>query len=290
MSSEHFASGGDQAYAVNAGPPTVQIDGFPFSPDSPIRRLAEPLSILIVPYIGALTVMDGRIAAAIKARSTVAEQTRGRYLNTARSATKLVFGTAEEARQTAEKLYVMHTGIKGKLDGVAYDANQAESQVWVLGSVFRGMEVANRRWAKPLTDNKREGLYADFRIFAEMFGINPAHMPANVGLFDQWWNDRVQSDDILQTQVSKEMTQTILRLQTKQIRPRILRLLHAVSVTSLEEPLQQKSGVVPTYEELRRARRFDAAAQHTYAHIPDRLRASMLPGALALRRITSRRT
>ena len=270
---------------LNEGPLHDLPTGFPFEADSPIRRLTEPASFALFPYIAGMTVMDDRIAAAVDAHSSFREKPWGRLLSTIDSAIVLVFGSDEETIETAERMYGFHKTIHGSNKGVHYNANDADAQTWVLAAVFDGSVQTRRRWApSELSVEQEAGLYENIKTFGEFFGIDPTLQPDTVDELKAYWNERIDTNDLLRTDVSRTMAQTVFRFTSPKVPRSLERIGQAISITSLDARLQEQAGLQPTSSDLRIATAIDRMMKKTYGRVPAVARERVIPTYMGTRR------
>jgi len=270
---------------LNEGPSSVLPDGFPFEPESHIRRLAEPAALGIFPYVAGMTIMDDRIAAAVDRHSSFVTQPWSRLFRTIRSAGILVFGSENETRETAERLYKFHQTINGVHEPVHYNANDADAQTWVLASLFDGLKQARRRWAPPeFTPAQEEGLYQDIRTFGQFFGIDVAIQPQNVAELNAYWEGRLSGGQLLQTAISKKMAHTVFRFAGPSVPASVGKIGQAISIASLDPRIQEQADLHPDPLDTRIARVFDASMRGTYGRIPESVRMKAIPAYLAANR------
>lgn len=274
-----------QAGTSNQGPLAELPAGFPFAPDSAMYRLAEPTVFLLYPHIAGLTVMNDRIAAAVSQHSSFTQQPWNRLFGTLESALTLVFGEQEASLAMAHKLWHFHNTIQGNHKGITYSANDGNLQTWVMGSVFKGLEEARNRWSTPLRSDERNALYQDMKIFGQVFGIPQAVLPPDVNAFDTYWNAALDGGDfLLQTDVSRTMARTVYQFRNRQVPAFVSRVSQAVSLTSLDERLQDRAGLRPTQLDGRLGRAVDLALHSTYTRLSPETKLRLLPGCLATHR------
>lgn len=282
---ENGAYGPDHIDHINAGPLHNLPEGFPFSADSHIRRLSEPASFALFPYIAGVSVMDDRVAAAVDNHSNFTTQPWGRLLRTVDSATVLVFGSDEETVATAERIYSLHKTIRGTSEGVHYNANDADAQTWVLAAVFNGMAEAKRRWTPAvLTGDEEEGLYQNIKTFGEFFGVDPSIQPSTVDELKTYWNERIDNSGLLKSDVSRRMAQTVFRFSSPKVPRSLEKLGQAISVTSLDSRLQEQADLRPSPSEQKLAAAFDRTMRSTYGRVPSAVREKVIPAYVGTRR------
>lgn len=267
----------------NQGPLLDPLEGFPFTAESPLRRHAEPASFALYPYIAGLTVMNDHIAAAVDKHSGFRERPWERLLSTADAAVTLVFGNEQESLKKSEQLWEFHKTVRGTNEAVDYSANDTDLQVWVLASIFKGLEGANDRWAKPLGSD-RDAFYQDIRIFGTVFGIPTDEMPPDAEALDTYWEEAVDGESLLRTEVSRRMARTVFRFTSSKVPAPIARLGQAVAVTSLDRRLRERAEIKLMERDVRLAAIFDTAMHRTYQRVPQSLRERAIPSYLALRR------
>ena len=258
---------------LNTGPMQNPPVGFPFTPESSIRKLTDPASYLAFPYIAGLTVMNDRVASAVDAHSEFIEEPWKRFFGTVDAAIKLVFGDEQESLQMAQGIWKMHTEIEG--------SNDMELQSWVLACVFHGLEKTQERWIRPLNQYERQGYYEDVRIFGTFFGIKPNFVPETVEEHEEYFEDTIHSDFILSTDKSIEMAHKVFRFESPKMPKAIGRIGQAVTVGFLEEELQERSGIHLNTTDERINNVFDPIMRNTYGQLPMSIRNQGIPAYLA---------
>lgn len=269
---------------ANAGPIAHLPEGFPFDVNSPLRRYTEPAAALLFPYIAGLTIMNDEVAAAVKMHSGFRERPWARLLGTANAALTLVMGNQEESIAKAHELWKFHQTVRGSTESVPYSANDATLQTWVLACVFKGIEESSRRWATPLQPDQRSGVYEDIKTFGQVFGIQPELLPPDVAALDHYWEDKLNGDDLLQTEVSRRMAKIVFRFESPQVPKPLGRLGQAMLIGSLDQRLQDKADIHPTPLDHRLSNTVDGIMQYTYARLPRNVRVQAVPAVLGLRR------
>jgi uncharacterized protein (DUF2236 family) len=118
------------------------------------------------------------VAAAIAEHSRSLSDPVGRFHRTFRVVFTLVFGTAEEARAAARRLFCRHAAIVGALPaGGDYRANEVAALRWVHATLIDTALVSYELVLPPLAAAERERYWAESRAFAALFGIPLAALP-----------------------------------------------------------------------------------------------------------------
>lgn len=278
------------SHIKNAGPPENLPVGMPFDADSAIRQNSEPAMAILYPYIAGLTVMNDQIAAAVSEKSEFQTKPWSRLIGTINAAISLVYGNEEEVKDTAQGIHGMHRKkVVGEHNGIAYEANDASLQKWVLACVFKGTEEAARRWGTPLTDEQKTAVYENFLTFSEAFGIPADVMPTEVDGLNAYWEDALNDTGqgkglLLQHGISREMAQKIFRFESNKVPKLISRIGQAVIVMSLDERLLKRADIDVDATDRRLSAFTDFILRNTYSQIPKEWRMKALPAYLAVRR------
>lgn len=270
---------------INPGPARHASPDFPFTRESAIRRFAEPAAFAFFPYVAGLTVMDDHIAAAVSRHSNFQSHVWSRLLGTIHASIVLIFGNEQEAYDMARHIHALHGTVKGSKENVSYHANDARAQTWVLAAVFSGAVEAKRRWNPPaFTLREEESLYQDFKVFGAFFGIHPDLLPANLEEFKQYWESRLNGNQLLRTGASREMARAVLRFKTPKILSPLGKVSQSISIISLDPRLQERSGLWPTASDKRISAGIDYMMRNTYGHLPDVFRTQAVPAYMAIQR------
>jgi uncharacterized protein (DUF2236 family) len=127
------------------------------------------------------------VAAAIADHSHSLADPIGRFHRTFGVVFSMVFGTTEEALAAARRLHRRHASITGRLGetvgafaaGSAYRANDVAALRWVFATLIDSALAAFELVLPPLPARQRETYYRDARLFAALFGIPQAALPAD---------------------------------------------------------------------------------------------------------------
>lgn len=268
----------------------VPPKGFPFTANDAIRQ-AEPADFLLYPLIAGMATMDNQIAAAVERHSKFQERPIGRLFGTAHAAIQLVYGNQQTSLDKAEKLWIFHNKVQGRHEGISYGANFVDLQVWVLAAVFKGFEESEQRWSKPLSTETKEELYGNFQTFGQVFGLPEHSMPANVSELNSYWQDSIDGDKLLTSNVSRRVARTVIgaELHAKNrfknsVVARGSKIFAAISKTSLESispDLLERTGLSISEDERLIGQRVDTGIRNVNKVIRAPARRQILPAYLA---------
>lgn len=178
-----------------------------FGPDSMLWRVDREAAV----FLGAgralvLQLAHPFVAAAIAERSPVLDDPIGRFHRTFRTVFTLVFGALDDAIFAARRLHRLHAGIAGP----AYRANDPAALLWVHATLAESALVAHDLVLPPLSSEERESYYAETRLFAGLFGIPGAAVPANWSAFAAYMETIEQSGELAVGREARHLAQSIL--------------------------------------------------------------------------------
>lgn len=136
----------------------------------------------------------------------------GRLQRTGETMHTIVFGPESEARAKTDVVRRMHARAHGELPvaagrfpaGTPYAADDPELLLWILAAMVDSIMVAHDRYVRPLTPDEREGLWQDYRVVGELFGLPREETPADVAAFDRYMATMYVSDDLAVTADANE--------------------------------------------------------------------------------------
>ena len=131
------------------------------------------------------------VAAAIVQHSRTLADPIGRFHRTFAVVFTMVFGTIDQAMSAARGLHRRHAAIHGRLPitigpfrvGSPYRANDLAALRWVYATLIETALMAHDFVLPPLTGEERARYYAESHLFAALFGIPRATLPADWGAF-----------------------------------------------------------------------------------------------------------
>src|SRR6478736_3620920 len=186
LSEDHFESSLDAVREAAAG----SIEGI-FGPDSLTWRVDREAAI----FLGAgrallLQLAHPWVAAAISEHSRTFADPVGRFHRTFNITFTMVFGTLDQALAASRRLHRRHAAVSGILPqaagrfeaGSAYSANEASALRWVHATLVETALQTHDLVLPALTNSEREQYWAEAKLYAALFGIRPAGLPANSDL------------------------------------------------------------------------------------------------------------
>ena len=159
-----------------------------FGPDSLTWRIdREALTFLGAGRALLLQLAHPWVAAAIVQHSRTLGDPIGRFHRTFAVVFTMVFGTLDQALSAARGLHRRHATIHGRLPitvgpfraGSPYQANDLPALRWVYATLIETAVMAHDFVLPPLTGEERARYYAESHLFAALFGIPRATLPAD---------------------------------------------------------------------------------------------------------------
>jgi uncharacterized protein (DUF2236 family) len=158
------------------------------------------------------------VAAALDQHSSLLAKPIARFHNTFRVVFTMIFGTAEQAFDSARSLYKMHTRITGEIpEAVAgyekssrYEALHIPALKWVYATLIESAVIAYECVLPPLTDEEQAQYYAESKILAGLFGLPPSALPANWSGFKSYVTEMFESDALGVSERTRHMAQSIM--------------------------------------------------------------------------------
>ena len=180
---DDFENSLDSVRAAAAGP----VEGI-FGPESLTWRVDREAAI----FLGAgrallLQLAHPWVAAAISDHSRTFADPVGRFHRTFNITFTMVFGTLDQALAASRRLHRRHAAVTGILPqaagryeaGSAYSANEVSALRWVHATLVETALQTHDLVLPALTNSEREQYWAEAKLYAALFGVRPADLPAD---------------------------------------------------------------------------------------------------------------
>lgn len=130
-----------------------------------------------------------------------------RLARTAKIHEIVLLGTCEEADEALESVRRLHDRVSGTLGqpagvhpaGTPYSALDQELMLWTLAVIADSARAIYETFVRELTEAEREGLWQDYILFGELFGMSREAMPASYAEFTAWLGSRFEAPDLQPT-------------------------------------------------------------------------------------------
>jgi uncharacterized protein (DUF2236 family) len=184
--------------------PGAAGDGF-FGPGSVTWRVNRESAV----FLGAgraalLQLAHPWVAAALAQHSNLLHDAIGRFHSTFRVIYTMLFGTRGQALEASNRLYQLHTGIRGELPhtvgeslrGEHYEANEVAALRWVYATLVESAMLAYEFVLPPLSLSDREQYYAESGRMAALFGIPDESLPRSWAAFTSYTTEMFASQQL----------------------------------------------------------------------------------------------
>ena len=210
---DDFENSLDAVREAAAGP----IEGI-FGPDSLTWRVDREAAI----FLGAgrallLQLAHPWVAAAISEHSRTFADPVGRFHRTFNITFTMVFGTLDQALAASRRLHRRHAAVTGILPqaagrfeaGSAYSANEVSALRWVHATLVETALQTHDLVLPVLTNSEREQYWAEAKLYAALFGIRPADLPADWTSFAAYTEAMAQSDSLAVSPAARDIAEQI---------------------------------------------------------------------------------
>lgn len=170
----------------------------------------------------------------------------GRGYRTFAAMAMIYFGTKKQAEATAQRLWRIHSGVKGYYpipnppSQIPYSANDPDLLLWVLATLTDiTLQVYQRIPFGNLPSGWQERFYEESKITARLFGIPDEVYPSDLQAFQVYFEKMLTSDLLGSTPTCRDVAQAIVR------HPRAPKKLFALLAAGwLPAALCQRLGIV----------------------------------------------
>lgn len=202
-----------------------------------------------------------------------------RLVATAKMFESIFFGDREEADKVLAAVHGMHSRVHGELPedagsykaGTPYSAFDPEAMLWTVAVMADSARVFYELFVRRLSDSERDGLWADYVRFAELFGMPAAVAPGSFREFQAWYDSKIASPRAHLTEEAA-ITGHALLLQIPVPRSRALanRAHNAIQIVMLPPRVRELYGIECTPATRRAVRVLVAARRFARPLTPER--------------------
>lgn len=192
------------------------VYGF-FGPQSQSWRINREAALLLGGMRALLMqVAHPKVAQGVADHSAYQRDPLGRGIRTFQAVHAMVFGTREEAIRAAAAVHAIHCRVQGRLThpplGMepAYHANDPSLLMWVYATLMDSAGVTYELFFTRLTDEEREGLYQEGKVFAQLVGVPVSCIPSTWHAFQDWMAETLSGPTITVTPVARDVARSLL--------------------------------------------------------------------------------
>lgn len=178
----------------------------------------------------------------------------------------IVFGTEEQARQTAAAVAAVHD----RVTGPGYYANDPELLLWVHATLVDTALRVHARFLGPLSPSDAEQYYAESMVVGEMLGIPLDVQPPDLAAFREYVRSMVSTLEV--SDEARRLARDVLHPKLLWVAEPLFTLARQLTVGLLPRPLREGYGL--TWDAPRKAALLaaGAAARQVLPRVPAPLR------------------
>jgi len=144
------------------------------------------------------------VAYAVDQHSLTRHDPVGRFVRTFEHVFAMTFGELDHALASARRVHALHRRIRGRVPervgafarGDRYEANDPAALLWVFATLTDTARRVYELAVEPLRPLEREAYYAESKLFASLFGIDDAVLPATWSDFTRYYRETIASPAI----------------------------------------------------------------------------------------------
>jgi uncharacterized protein (DUF2236 family) len=181
-----------------------------------------------------------------KTRTDVA----GRFQRTFANVFAMTFGDLRSAFRSARRVHNVHTRIKGVIEedvgafvrGTPYQANESGALLWVHATLIDTVVQVYELLVRRLDEAEKDVYYQQTKMFARLFGIPEAEIPANWPAFRAYMDGMFESDEITVGTPAREMSEFLFEPARPSMAP-VMRWVHLVTAGLLPPRIRDQFGM-----------------------------------------------
>ena len=227
-------------------------DDYVFGPCSELWRVNRyATGLLFGPAAVLLQIAHPRVAQGVADHSEFEQDALGRLRRTLTTVNRIAFGTHEEAERMRARLETLRGRVKGTTEPGCpgpsrYSAFEPDLMMWVLATLidasFRGYEFI---WG-PLSRERRERFYRDFRKFGTYFGLDESEGPASYDAFSEYYDAMLENEILASHPICARVAASVVR-PPHPLRDRLLgRVVDFLPIETIPESIRLRLGLRST--------------------------------------------
>lgn len=191
-----------------------------------------------------LQVAHPLVAAGVAQHSNYAEDPWGRLYRTLDLVTRIVFGTRAEAQEASDRIWRVHTRVKGVSDeGVPYEANDPELLMWVHATLVDTSVLVYTKYIGSLSADEREAYYREQILLGEMFGVPRDRQPPTYREFNEYFDEMVHGGTLRVTPALRDVASATLHPHLPFVARPAVEALNFFTAAHLPEWLRDELGM-----------------------------------------------
>ncbi|NUU25432.1 MAG: DUF2236 domain-containing protein [Streptomycetaceae bacterium] len=244
------------------------------------RRFGDIRGLGLTAHVLAMQVAHPVVGAGVVDHSDYQHDPYGRFNRTYRSITTVVYGGAKRSAAEAERLRVLHRGIRGTDEfGRKYHALDPGAYAWVHLTLIKAVADAHAMFGRPMTRPQLHAYYADSLCLGRLLGVRARDMPPTWPEFLAYYDDMVDNTlentralreflDSLQHPAKPHALRRLPDERWRRLTGHSARMTYLTTVATLPKPLRDRCGLVVTREEADEVERFARRVRTATSLVP----------------------
>ena len=255
----------------------VSADDYVFGPASEIWQINRyATGLLFGPAAVLLQIAHPRVAQGVAEHSDFRGDALGRLKRTLTTVNSIAFGTHEGAEHMRQRMTAVHQRVQGDTaDGVPgkprYSAFEPDLLMWVLATLidasFKGYEFV---WG-PLSLERREHFYRDFRKFGTYFGLDEKEGPQNHAEFVDYFDAMLKNDLLGSHALCAEVAAAVVRPPAPWYNHLLGMLVDFLPIETVPSAIRDRLQLKSTYSTRARMAMLRTMAPLAFRVLPKRL-------------------
>lgn len=229
-------------------------DGY-FGPRSVIRRVqGERAVALSGPRALLMQAAHPLAVAGLLAHSGALDDPYTRLARTAEVLSLITFGPRQEADRITRRVRAMHGTVRGRLPdavgpfaaGTPYHADDPRLLMWILYTLIDSSILVYQTYVGRLTRDEQAGLWEEYRIIGELFGLAPGEMPATFAELQAYGQDMLAGDQLIVGDWARRRArQIVLEPPVPNLARPLLETVNFITVALLPDVIRRQYGFAP---------------------------------------------
>jgi uncharacterized protein (DUF2236 family) len=224
-----------------------------FPPDAVIRRVDGEMALILGGGRALLMQLaHPMVARGVAEHSGFQSDPFSRLQRTLNAGYTIVFGTEEQARQTAAVVSAVHD----RVTGPGYYANDPALLMWVHATLVDTALRVHARFLGPLSPDEAEQYYAQSMVVGEMLGVPLSEQPPDHASFREYVRSMVSSLEV--SDEARRLAADVLHPKLPWVAEPLFTIGRQLTVGLLPRPLREGYGL--TWDAPRKAALLAAGA------------------------------
>ncbi len=225
------------------------------------------------PAAAILQIAHPKVAHGVARHSDFKSDALGRLTRTLADVNSIAFGTWSEAEETRQRLFEMHSKVRGVSDnGVAYHALDQDLLIWVLATLVMASVQGKELVYGPMDESVKEKLLGEMVMLGQFFGIRDDRDErlSNWQNFERYYDDMIDGDLLGSDPVCGELARYLVKPQDSLTVKLLGFAIDFLPVETLPVQLLEPLTLQSTRVSRAKMRWFELAFPQIFTRLPER--------------------